>query len=69
MGRDILKQSLMPLLQEHFNADSEQSGYIAHAVVMAAAQHHSAWAKGDDLPSEIKLHPKLKPSFLKVGIA
>jgi len=50
MGRDILKQSLMPLLQEHFNADSEQSGYIAHAVVMAAAASFRL-GKGDDLPS------------------
>lgn len=58
MGRDILKQSLIPLLQEHFDADGEQSGYIAHAVVMAAARHHSAWAKGDDLPAKIELHPQ-----------
>ncbi len=56
IGRDILKQSLVPLLQQHFGADGEQSGYIAHAVVMAAGRHHSAWAKADKLPSTIKLH-------------
>lgn len=58
IGRDLLKQSLVPLLQEHFDADNEQVGYVTHAVVMAAGRHHSAWAKGDDLPAKIELHPQ-----------
>ncbi len=57
IGQDILKQSLVPLLRDYFDADTEQCAWIAHTVVMAAGRHHSAWAKGDNLPPEIKLHP------------
>lgn len=65
IGRDILRQSLVPLLQEYFDTDDEQSGYIAHAVVMAAGRHHSAWAKGDDLPTKIELHPQAQAVISK----
>ena len=58
IGRDILNQSLVPLLRDYFDADNEQIGYILSTVVMAAGRHHSAWAKANHLPTTIKLHPQ-----------
>jgi CRISPR-associated endonuclease/helicase Cas3 len=42
----ILQQTLAPLLQEYFYADSQQIFGIAYSVMMAAGRHHSAFAKG-----------------------
>lgn len=58
VGREILQRSLVPLLEDRFGADREQVGHIFSAVVMAAGRHHSAWATGDRLPSQIILHPE-----------
>jgi CRISPR-associated endonuclease/helicase Cas3 len=65
IGRDILNQSLVPLLRDYFNAEDEQIQYIRDTVVMAAGRHHSAWAKGDKLPSKIKLHPQAQAVISK----
>ncbi|MGB3264026.1 MAG: helicase-related protein [Microcoleus sp.] len=46
LSREILKQVLVPLLEDEFEADREQIQYICHAVILAAGRHHSAWAKG-----------------------
>jgi CRISPR-associated endonuclease/helicase Cas3 len=46
LGREILKQVLMPLLDDKFEADREQIQYICHGVILAAGRHHSAWATG-----------------------
>ncbi len=46
LGREILKKSLIPLLQEHFTEDVEQIKYFCDVVIMAAGRHHSAWAIG-----------------------
>jgi hypothetical protein len=46
LGREILKKSLIPLLQEHFTEDVEQIKYFCDVVMMAAGRHHSAWAIG-----------------------
>ncbi|GAX38413.1 CRISPR-associated helicase Cas3' [Nodularia sp. NIES-3585] len=46
LAQDILNQSLVPLLRDHFAADTEQIQYIRHTVIMAAGRHHSAWAGG-----------------------
>ena len=46
LSREILKNSLFPLLRDYFNADSEQIRCILHAVMMAAGRHHPAWAVG-----------------------
>lgn len=65
LSRDILKQSLLPLLHDYFAADKEQITCILHTVVMAAGRHHSAWAAGwgiGDLPKigSIQLHPEAR---------
>lgn len=57
VGREILQRSLIPLLENNFGADREPVQHIFSAVVMAAGRHHSAWARGDRLPSQIILHP------------
>lgn len=46
LSREILKQSLIPLLKESFTEDTEQIKYFCYVVIMAAARHHSAWANG-----------------------
>lgn len=46
LARDILTQSLVPLLHDDFAADDEQIRYICYAILMAAGRHHSAWAGG-----------------------
>ncbi len=46
LSREILKQSLIPLLNEHFTEDTEQIKYFYYVVIMAAGRHHSAWANG-----------------------
>jgi len=61
IAQGILKQSLIPTLSEHFNADEEQLKWICWTVIMAAARHHSAWADGwtgANLPKsgKIELH-------------
>jgi len=65
-ARDILKQSLM--LQEHL-MQIANSPHIAHVVATAAAQHHSAQAKGDDYLQQNKTHPQARAIISKVGIA
>ncbi|MHC5826922.1 MAG: CRISPR-associated helicase Cas3, partial [Nostoc sp.] len=67
LAQDILKQSLIPLLRDHFAADDEQMKYICHTVIMAAGRHHSAWASGWDGAAisqsnikSIQLHPQAK---------
>jgi hypothetical protein len=46
LSREILLTSLLPLLRDYFNADSQQIRCILHTVIMAAGRHHSAWAGG-----------------------
>jgi hypothetical protein len=63
LSREILKNSLLPLLRDGFNADSEQISCILHAVIMAAGRHHSAWAGGWKMGDvakvgKIQLHPE-----------
>lgn len=63
IGREILKRSLLPWLDEHFAADAEQCCYIAHAVILATGRHHSAWAEGNELPQRIQLHPQAQATI------
>lgn len=63
IGREILKRSLLPWLEEHFAADEEQCDCIAHAVILAVGRHHSAWAEGDNLPKQIELHPQAQATI------
>lgn len=63
LAREILQQSLIPLLQEHFTDDTEQIKHLYYVVIAAAGRHHSAWAGGfasDDVA-------KLKQIELCVG--
>ncbi|MBE9097455.1 helicase-related protein [Tychonema sp. LEGE 07203] len=62
LSGEILKQVLVPLLKDEFEADCEQIQYICHGVILAAGRHHSAWAKGwlsqnVAAMSPIQLHP------------
>lgn len=68
LAQDILKQSLIPLLRDHFAADDQQMKYICHTVIMAAGRHHSAWASGWDGAAtakikSIELHPEAKQAI------
>jgi hypothetical protein len=63
LARDILKQSLVPLLSNYFTADNEQIQHICYTVLMATGRHHSAWAggwNGADIAKikSIQLHPE-----------
>src|SRR5919202_2028501 len=65
LSREILLASLLPLLRDDFNADSEQIRCILHTVIMAAGRHHSAWAAGWKMGDvaklgKIQLHPGAK---------
>jgi hypothetical protein len=65
LSREILKTSLFPLLQDCFEADTQQIQYIGHAVMMATGRHHSAWAAGWKMGDvakmgKIQLHPGAK---------
>ncbi|HBB33099.1 MAG TPA: CRISPR-associated helicase Cas3' [Cyanobacteria bacterium UBA8803] len=65
LAREILITSLLPLLRDRFNADSEQIKCILHTVMMAAGRHHSAWAAGWKIADvakvgKIQLHPGAK---------
>ncbi|MEW6492930.1 MAG: CRISPR-associated helicase Cas3' [Cyanobacteriota bacterium] len=62
LSREILKNSLFPLLRDDFNAEEEQIRGILHTVMMAAGRHHSAWAAGWKMGDvakvgKIQLHP------------
>lgn len=46
LAREILQQSLIPLLNEHFTDDTEQIKHLIYVVMAAAGRHHSAWARG-----------------------
>jgi hypothetical protein len=68
LSREILKTSLFPLLRDRFGADSEQTQYICHTVMMAAGRHHSAWAGGWTMKDvakvgKIQLHPEAKKAI------
>ena len=76
LARDILKQSLVPLLRDYFAADDEQIRYICHTILMATGRHHSAWAGGWSIADitkikTIELHPEAQRAIAKrsVGIA
>jgi hypothetical protein len=65
LSREILKTSLFPLLQDCFEADTQQIQYICHTVMMATGRHHSAWAVGWKMGDvakmgKIQLHPGAK---------
>jgi hypothetical protein len=62
LSRQILLASLLPVLRDYFNADSEQIRCILHAVMMAAGRHHSAWAAGWKMGDvgKIQLHSGAK---------
>ncbi|MBD2629613.1 CRISPR-associated helicase Cas3' [Trichormus variabilis] len=68
LAKDVLKQSLAPLLRNYFTADNEQIQYICYTVIMAAGRHHSAWTggwKGADVAkiNNIQLHPKAQKAI------
>jgi hypothetical protein len=68
LSREILKNSLLPLLRDGFNADSEQISCILHTVIMAAGRQHSAWAGGWKMADvaklgKIQLHPEAKDAI------
>ncbi|MBD2435613.1 CRISPR-associated helicase Cas3' [Nostoc sp. FACHB-110] len=68
LARDILLQSLAPLLRDYYHADQEQITYILHTVILAAGRHHSAWAGGweeSDLTriKTIQLHPQAQQAI------
>jgi hypothetical protein len=76
LARDILKQSLVPLLRDYFATDDEQIRYICHTILMATGRHHSAWAGGWSVADitkikTIELHPEAQRAIAKrsVGIA
>jgi len=54
--QEILKQSLIPLLKNYFEAESDQIESICWAVLMAIGRHHSAWAAGFTEKTTIQLH-------------
>lgn len=53
---DLLLQFLEPLLRQHYNANDKQVEGILWTVVLAAGRHHYAWARGEKLAKEIRLH-------------
>ena len=55
LAREILSQSLIPLLYEYFTDDSEQVKYFCYVVMAAAGRHHSAWARGFESDDVAKL--------------
>ncbi|MEG4575170.1 CRISPR-associated helicase Cas3' [Microcoleus sp. N3A4] len=57
LSREILRQVLVPLLEESFDADREQIQDICYAVILAAGRHHSAWAKGWSSKDVAKMRP------------
>ncbi|MGM3309673.1 CRISPR-associated helicase Cas3' [Anabaena sp. WFMT] len=68
LAREILKQSLVPLLRDDLAADNEQIQYICYTVLMAAGRHHSAWAggwNGADIAKikTIELHPEAQKAI------
>lgn len=68
LSREILIQSLLPLLQDYFNADKEQIVCILHTIIMAAGRHHSAWAKGWEMKDigkvgKIELHKEAQSAI------
>jgi len=68
LSREILKNSLFPLLRDRFGADSEQIQYICHTIMMASGRHHSAWAGGWKMGDvakvgKILLHPEAKDAI------
>ena len=68
LSREILLASLLPLLRDYFNADSQQIRCILHTVIMAAGRHHSAWAAGWKMGDvakvgKIQLHPEAKKAI------
>ncbi|MBD2295133.1 CRISPR-associated helicase Cas3' [Anabaena sphaerica FACHB-251] len=63
LARDILTQSLVPLLRDYFEADNEQIQNIWWVVLMATGRHHSAWSNGWEQSDTVKikniqLHPE-----------
>ncbi|HEY9608291.1 CRISPR-associated helicase Cas3' [Allocoleopsis sp.] len=69
LSREILLASLLPLLRDDFNADSEQIRCILHTVIMAAGRHHSAWAAGWKMGDVAKVGKILLHSGAKNAIA
>jgi hypothetical protein len=68
LSREILLASLLPVLRDYFNADSEQIRCILHTVIMATGRHHSAWAGGWTMKDvakvgKIQLHPEAKDAI------
>ncbi|ERT07692.1 CRISPR-associated helicase Cas3 [Lyngbya aestuarii BL J] len=65
LSKEILKQSLIPILKDCFEADREQMKNICWVILMATGRHHSAWTSGwkaDDIvrKKRIELHPQAK---------
>lgn len=65
ISNDILKQSLIPLLQSYFEADEEQIEFICHAVLMAVGRHHSAWVEGFSEKTTIQLHKDTQKTVMQ----
>ncbi|MDY7022583.1 MAG: CRISPR-associated helicase Cas3', partial [Cyanobacteriota bacterium] len=63
LSQEILDESLVPILENYFQADEEEVDNIVSVILMATGRHHSAWTSGwkpDDIARKktIKLHPK-----------
>lgn len=65
VANDILKQSLIPLLQDYFEVDKEQIQFICSAVLMAIGRHHSAWAEGFSEKTTIQLHKDVQKTVMQ----
>jgi CRISPR-associated endonuclease/helicase Cas3 len=62
LSQRILKNCLIPFLEDQFQATREQAIAIAHTLIMASGRHHSAWSSGWDIEKsqkikQIQLHP------------
>lgn len=75
LAGEILEAVLLPVLEDLFQADHEQTDAFCHVIEMAAGKHHSAWAKGwesDDLADlrqdkrrqgKLHLHEQANPAI------
>lgn len=67
LAQYILQDTLVPLLKNEFNADSEQISGLAYSIILSAGRHHSAWAKGwenkDIKNKEIILHSEAQKAI------
>lgn len=60
LANELLETTLIPVLENAFQASAEVSNCFCTVVEMAAGRHHSAWAKGweSDTLAEIRRDPR-----------